>query len=227
MWNFIFFIKDLNISNLHYFFWFSFVFCLISAFNGSSTSTYIECDYDFRNYQILGSIYRCKVVKNPNIITEESAQISGIIGTHKVLKSNNDVLGFVADLKTIQFFPNGLDKFFKNIKIIRINFCKLKEIHQSDLKGFPNLVYFYLLNNEIEVIEAGLFDFNPNLEVVGFFESKIIHIDPNVFDHLTKLRNFWFYHVPCVDQTIFNSTEQVQETIKIVKSNCSNLDFFR
>jgi len=135
------------------------------------------------------------------------------------------VLGFYVKESTIQIFPKGLDKIFKNLKVIVISICELKEIRQSDLKVFPNLVYFALYRNRIEVIEKGLFDFNPNLEVVGFYESKIIHIDPNVFDHLTKLRNFWFYHVPCVDQTISNSTEKVQEVIKVVKSNCSNYEY--
>jgi len=135
------------------------------------------------------------------------------------------VTGIYAYGQTIQIFPNGLNNFLKNLKAIWIFNCQLKEIHQSDLKVFPNLVYFDLYRNGIEVIEEGLFDFNLNLQLIGIQESKIIHIDPNVFDHLTKLSNFWFYSVPCVDQTISNSTDKVQEVIKIVKSNCSNSEF--
>jgi len=173
----------------------------------------------------LGPLYLCDVNNNPNIITEESADISSVNGIQEGSKSNDDVLGFYALSRTIQFFPKGLNKFFKNIKMITISSCQLKEIHQSDLKVFPDLVYFDLESNEIEVIEAGLFDFNPNLQLVGIQESKIIHIDPNVFDHLNKLSNFWFYSVPCVDQTISNSKEMVQEVLKIVTSNCSNSEF--
>jgi len=76
------------------------------------------------------------------------------------------VLGFIAKYQTIQFFPKGLDKYFKNIKLIIIKSCQLKEIHQSDLKVFGDLVAFGLYDNEIEVIEAGLFDFNLNLEQI-------------------------------------------------------------
>jgi len=173
----------------------------------------------------VGSIYRCYVNNNPKIITKESAEINLIIGTHENSKSNDDVIGFDAREKTINFFPKGLDKFFKNLKLIYINTCQLKEIYQSDLKVFPNLVYFGLFDNDIEVIEEGLFDFNPNLEAVGFSEAKIIYIDPNVFDHLTKLSDFWFYSVPCIDQYISNSKEMVQEAIKIVKSKCLNSEF--
>jgi len=136
------------------------------------------------------------------------------------------VIGFRAYQKTIQFFPKGLEKIFNNLNVIDIESCGLKEIHQSDLKVFPNLLVFVLSGNEIEVIEEGLFDFNPNLELVGFEESKIIHIDPNVFDHLNNLSNFWFFGVPCVDlENIWDSKEEVEEALKVGKSNCSNSEF--
>jgi len=172
----------------------------------------------------VGSIYQCTVDNDLNIISEESAEISRIIGSHKGSKVNDDVTWFDALGKRIQIFPKGLDKFFKNLKMIDISYCNLKEIHQSDLKVFPNLVRFGLLGNEIEVIEEGLFDFNPNLELVGFWEDKIIHIDPNVFDHLTKLSNFWCRFVPCVEKDIC-SFGDIQEIIKAVKSSCSNSEF--
>jgi len=138
------------------------------------------------------------------------------------------VLGFIAKYRTIQFFPKGLDKFLKNIKLIIIQSCQLKEIHQSDLKVFGDLVAFGLYDNEIDVIEEGLFDFNPNLEHIVFEESKIIHIDSNVFDHLDELSYFWFDEVPCIDQDnirIFDSIEEVEKAITIVKSKCSNSEF--
>jgi len=175
----------------------------------------------------VGLSYECEVNNNPNITTEESAKISGVSGTHKGSRSNDDdVQSFHASWKTIQFFPKGLDKFFINLKFISIHRSQLKEIHQSDLKGFPNLTYFYLSGNEIEVIEEGLFDFNPHLEAVGFDESKIIHIDPNVFDHLNKLRYFWFDDVPCLHQKINYSREKVQEAIKVIRCNCSSSEFW-
>jgi len=174
----------------------------------------------------LNWIYGCSVNNNPNILTEESARIHSITGTHKGSSNNNDVLGFDAYDTTIQFFPKGLDKIFKNLKAITINSCQLKEIYQSDLKVFPNLVYFELSFNQIEVIEEGLFKFNPHLEAVGFEESKIIHIHPNVFDHLNKLRYFWLYEIPCIDQDIWDSKVKVKEAIKVIKSNCLNSDFY-
>ena len=199
---------------------------LITAFCGSSTSSNIECTYGYNDFHVVDFIYRCLVNNNPNILTEKSAELNKINGTHQDKKMNNDVLGFSAKYETIQFFPKGLDKFFKNLKIIEIKSCGLKEIHQSDLKVFPDLVNFYLSYNEIEVIEEGLFDFNPNLEAVGFWEeNNIIHIDPNVFDHLNKLTYFQFSFAICVNEDVKDSRDKVQEAIKVVKSNCSNSEF--
>ena len=114
-------------------------------------------------WPVVGNIYYCFVDNNPNILTQESAQIREIRGSHGSSKTNDDVLGFYAVSKTIQYFPQGLEKFFKNLKVIFIGSCQLKEIHQADLKPFANLVIFYLNGNPIEVIEEGFFDFNPNL----------------------------------------------------------------
>ncbi|CAG9810344.1 unnamed protein product [Chironomus riparius] len=203
------------------------VLCLILAFIGPSTSTDIECDYGFVDtYSIAGQIYDCIVDNNPNILTEESAIISKVSGLHNDSNSNDDVLGIRAFSKTIQVFPKGLEMIFKNLKVIYIENSELKEIHQSDLKVFPDLIYFYLKGNEIEVIEQGLFDFNPNLELAGFDERNIVHIDPNVFDNLSRLRYFYLSEVPCVNwKTIYDSKVQVQAAIMAVKLRCSNSEF--
>jgi len=182
-------------------------------------------DHNGENYVQSDSLYQCWVRNNPVILTQESAQISTVGGTHEDSKWNDDVLDFHAQSKTIKFFPKGLEKFFKNLKLIQILACQLQEIHQSDLKVFPNLTYLYLNSNDIEVIEEGLFDFNPNLEYIEFYESEIIHIDPNVLDNLTKLRTFLFRDYSCIKHNIENSKENVQKALKVARPKCTNSDF--
>ena len=101
----------------------------------------------------------------------------------------------------------------------------MEEIHQSDLKPFMLLSHFYITWNLIEIIEEGLFDYNPNLEWIGFTGSNIIHIDPNVFDNLKKLKTFWLETVPCVKKKVDNSYEKVKEVIVVVKRQCRNSEF--
>jgi len=140
-------------------------------------------------------------------------------------KSNDDVIGLEVTNKKIHYFPQGLEKFFKNLKLIWINGANLKEIHQSDLKPFPNLVFFYLPNNYIEVLEEGLFDYNPNLEALGFDGSKVSHIDSNVFDKLDKLSYFWSGSNACISKYVFGSKQEVKGAITLAKSQCISSEF--
>jgi len=198
----------------------SFIAFLIFAFNDPSKSTNIECEYSIApGYYGLGEIQLCKVHNNPNILTQESAWIDSVNGT---LASNDDVIGFHAVDKIIKHFPKNLPRFFKDIKMFWIQSCQLQEIHQSDLKQFPNLVYIRLYKNSIETIEEGLFEFNPNLVAVGLHESNIFHIDAKVFDHLTKMDNLWLIYVPCINKDVVNSRERVELLIKNVKNQCVN-----
>ncbi|KAL7013087.1 hypothetical protein ACKWTF_015186 [Chironomus riparius] len=201
------------------------IFCLIFLIPDSS-ATNIECNYNKKlDYAILGYIYQCEVINNANITDTASAHISRINGTHESPKTNDAVLSVSAGEKIIKKFPRGLHKFFKNLKAIYIYSCNLKEIHQSDLRHFSGLVYFLSSHNGIEVIEKGLFKFNPKLEVVGFRESELIHIDPNVFDHLSLLSRFFFTSVPCINQEVLFSVEKVRDAINLSKSKCLSLEY--
>ncbi|CAG9811711.1 unnamed protein product [Chironomus riparius] len=171
----------------------------IACFSSSSQVS-IECDYSTYTYEVLGNTYRCNVKNSPNVINSETALITSTYGVHQSGKSNNDVIGFHVAGNNFQYFPQGLEKNFKNIKLIYMFRCKLTEIHQAELKPFPNLVYIYLFANLIEVIEPGLFDFNPNLEYISIGDNKIAHIDANVFNGLTMLWHLHLNSVPCYDK---------------------------
>lgn len=140
-------------------------------------------------------------------------------------KTNDDVFGFRADNKTIEYFPRGLEKFFKNLRLIEIYYCPIKEIYQSDLKSLSKLNYLNIYESDIEVLEEGLFDFNPELIVLGINGHKLIHIDPNVLDPLTNLMYFWFGFVPCFHENISNSKGHIKEGIQKVKSQCTAPEF--
>lgn len=113
--------------------------------------------------------------------------------------TTDDVKGFNAVDKVVNYFLKGIEKILENIMMFRIKSCRLLEIHQSDLKPFTKLVFINLGNNEIKILEKGLFDFNLDLQVVGFESNKIVHIDSNIFDNLLNLDHFWFEENPCID----------------------------
>jgi len=176
-------------------------------------------------YIVYGSTYYCNVWIVPEITTPEAAQITSAKGIHKDKRTNDDVIGFHARRKTLKYFPQNLLSVFKNLREIHINNCKLEEIHQSDLKAHPNLTHFCLTDNLIEVVEEGLFEFNPNLIWVGINEAKLVHIDAHAFDHLIGLKSLWLGQVTCVKKNIENSRDKVLEAIYIAKAYCVNAEF--
>ncbi|KAL7012802.1 hypothetical protein ACKWTF_015059 [Chironomus riparius] len=147
-----------------------------------------------------------------------------MVNTTQKYFTNDDVLGFYAEDQVLHYFPKNLDKFFKNIELIRIMACGLKEVHQADFKPFRNLTLLQIRDNKIKIIEEGLFEFNQKLEVLVVYESHIIHIDPTVFDNLNNLKTFLFDNVPCINLGVYGLAK-VREVIELSKKKCANSEF--
>lgn len=189
-----------------------------------STSTIIDCQLSLEGpYEIVHWVYLCDVITDPQITTRKSANLTDVNGHPRQIFVA--VFGFLVQEKTLHFFPKGLEKYFPNLDFIKIERCGLKVIQQSDLKPFSKLNFIDLSYNSIEVIEKGLFDFNPKLKVVGFRESKIFHIDPNVFDNLSNIKCFWFDNVSCLGYHFCDSARQLKNAFEDVKKRCKNSDF--
>lgn len=179
----------------------------------------IECIYDYPSYDIMDQVYRCLVENNPDIKSPENAQISSVSGTHKSGHSNDNVDTFHSEGKIIQYFPQGIDKIFKHIKAIAIESANLKELHQSDLKPFTKLEFLSLWGNDIEVLEEGLFAFNPQIKLIELDSNKISHIHPDVFDHLTVLTDLRLTTNKCINKSAYNAAD-VKALIPEIKTAC-------
>ncbi|KAL7013012.1 hypothetical protein ACKWTF_015150 [Chironomus riparius] len=201
---------------------FCLILCLFPVLFTIISSTNIDCTYQIYTFFVIGPTYYCKVSSNLNITSPELAAIDSASDNHTASKFNDDVFGFWAENKTINFFPQNLDKIFKNLKLIVIMHGKINEIHQDDLKPFPQLEYLNLHNNTIEVLEEGLFDFNPNLAFISFANNKLYKIHPEVFDKLTKLSFLFLDANKCVDKLAKDDYKALSKAIKEVKFKCLN-----
>jgi len=194
------------------------------ALFGSTQSASFQCLYSNSSWGVLGSTYYCLVQNSLNITTLDAAQVDSITGTHLTGFNNSNVEVFQIYSGQIHYFPRGLTNFFKNLKAIHISNTGLKEIHQHDLKDFPKLTHLYLYYSNLEIVEENLFEFNPNLEYIDLWPNKITHIDPNVFDKLTKLKILYFVSNTCININANNVTE-VQNLITVARSQCINSDY--
>ncbi|XP_070495405.1 putative leucine-rich repeat-containing protein DDB_G0290503 [Chironomus tepperi] len=200
------------------------ILLLFISFNDQSASNEITCKFEYFEFDVIGDKYHCDVNEDPQITDELSADITSIYGSHADSHSNYDVAGLYIYQKTIHQFPRGLEKHFINIEFIDIRHCGLKEVHQSDLKPFPELIYLALRGNEIQVIEADLFEFNPKLKNIEIGESHVLHIDLNVFDDLPALIDLNLVDVPCFDGYYYARSD-LQTIIQKVKEKCENSDY--
>jgi len=209
--------KKLNLN-------FSFIACL-SVLCGFGDSVNIECSYGPWTLNVMGPVYQCFLENTLNITSRESAVINSETGYHLKGMSNANVTCFFSDdYHVIEYFPRNLKNIFINLNMIYIHNGPLKEIHQNDLRPFPNLLQLGLSYNDIEYLEDGLFDYNPELAYISIESNKIIHIGSQVFENLNKLSWLYLQDNTCIDMVARNNRAAVRKVINKAKSSCQQSD---
>ena len=161
----------------------------------------------------------CTIQGNLTIIAE-NITVTSVSGDHRIFKDNNNIFALWFLDKEMYLLPQGFTKFFRHIAGIVINRCKLKEIHQSDLAPFYKLRELYLIQNDIEVLEENLFEFNKRLELLWLDGNKIKKIDSNIFDGLEKLQYLNFREKFCTLKKVLYDREGVEKVVKQMKKKC-------
>lgn len=193
------------------------IVCLI-ALCAYVESVAVQCKFE----EIKNLGYRCDV-KSIKITSKDDRIITEIIGDHLSGRSNSDLKFFDCQDHIIKFFPLELAAFFKNLEIIYIFNATLSELHSSDLQQFGGKLKNFDVNyNEIEDIEAGLFQYNENVEVIAFSDNKLKHIESGAFRGLNKLTDLYLNgRNPCIDRTA-SSRSEVIALIPEAESKCMN-----
>ena len=98
-----------------------------------------------------------------------------------------------------------VDDRFDGSLITKFKFLNtsLKEVHQKDIKPYPELQILELDKNNIEVIEGDLFDENPKLINVSLQDNRIWFIHVNAGTKLTSipsLRSFLLLKNDCINK---------------------------
>lgn len=159
----------------------------------------VTCTYGTdTNWSQIDDVYFCDL-KDSLDVTYSNATISAVNAEHLTEKSNADVVGFRAENKTLHYLPEGLGRCFeaKKIEFILIWSTGLREIHQKDLAPFITLRYLSLWDNDVEIIEKNLFQFNPEIKYLELAKNKIKFIDANVFQNLKDLSSLFLRGNPC------------------------------
>jgi hypothetical protein len=199
-----------------------FTFIAIFAVINSTTSISVECE--FRDDEWGGGKYGYECfVKSINKTSDSDRTITEIFGKHIGTRTNCDVVQFDCRIGNLGRFPTNIHEIFPNIEtIVLATGANIKEISANDLKPFgKRLKTLFIGQNSFDVIDHDLFRYNPNLELISFYENKIRHIDDGAFDNLPKLTTFIMNGVKCADGRSDDRLATVKLT-KLAERNCKD-----
>lgn len=189
------------------------IFCLLAFLNVLVEGVLLVCD--FKTTARGG--YGCEV-NHLGIESKCDRTITDVLGSHQFNKTNDDVVHFYSMEHTIQYFPLGLTKHFKNLNSVFITKSYMLEIHADDFKQFGStLKEITIKNSYIENLEAGLFASTPNLKLINFNKNQIATVDKGVFTNLKQLKKLWFCYNVCYSGYTKNDVKYLSEEIE---ENC-------
>lgn len=138
-------------------------------------------------------------------------------GTHEDGKghANVEILEVCNELELTRI-PQGIERFFPNLKALAWTNGNIKAISANDFKLFPNLTQVNLYNNRLTTLEGNLFEYNPNVTFVGFSFNSIAHVGHNLLSNLTKLKRSYFLFNVCINMYSYdkNSLSKLKRELK-------------
>lgn len=130
------------------------------------------------------------------VVTTSNTTVSKVNGN-----SSPDVNRHILSIQrqTLHYIPNGIAKLFPGLLSLDISDSNLKVIKQANLKPFNKLQELALVHNDLETLDADLFDFNTELVFLNLAYNRIKFVGENVLTPLTKLQSALFNGNICVD----------------------------
>lgn len=144
--------------------------------------------------------------------TNSKTKITSLNGELPPGETFDKVNTFLVFEQNCDYFPIGIDNYFKKLEGLAIQKSGLKKITKAELKPFKELKSISLYGNELTSLESRLFMYNPKLKLISLFSNKIKHIYLNVFDQLPDLDCVFITFNPCISQTA-----QTKEEIEVIK----------
>lgn len=182
----------------------------------------LHCNYERAGWDdIIGPAYACKV-SNLNV-TKPRTPITGLRGQHPEGYSNDKVNTFLIFEQICEYFPVGVEKYFKSLTGLAVQKSGLKRITKGDLKPFGNLKSISLFGNELTSLESDLFMFNPKLKLISVFNNHLKHVTRNVFDRISHLERAYFSDNPCINENFLSPDKIEQLKCKLIES-CPETD---
>ncbi|CAG9812197.1 unnamed protein product [Chironomus riparius] len=146
----------------------------------------LECKFEVDEFATVGRQYTC-VVQNDLNIFNENASILDILGTHADNHTIDSVFALTIENKATKYLPTNTGEVFINLTSLRVKNGRLKELHKDDLRSMPKLRYLNLDDNDIEILNDDVFEYNPLLNLVWLSNNKIKKIGEKLAENFKNL----------------------------------------
>lgn len=126
----------------------------------------------------------------------------------------------------LKFMPDGIKKKIPKLKAFRIMSSGLTYVDSENMKQFGiDLLYMNLKDNKITVLDADLFQYNPNLRFIKLDNNPLKFIGPDFFTNLQFLKQIYSVAMTgceCISQTLQGSDGQRLETFIWIIGKCND-----
>ena len=173
----------------------------------------LKCGEVRSNWHLVRTIEYCEAL-NMNI-TSRNKEITSVNGR----TGPTNLTSLEIEDQIVHYLPKGIDKFFPNLKLLKVASSKLKSVMQEDLKPLTELEFVRFLSNDLETLDGDLFEFNPNLKFVDFDTNKIKYVGEILFNHLNHLQEVDFRNNPCINVHP-RSSSAIHALVQKLKSSC-------
>lgn len=117
----------------------------------------------------------------------------------------------IQNLGNVKFLPNNIGEKFPNLLAFKVHNCPVKNI--NNLEEMSKLVYLGLDRTDIKSLPRGSLDGLPKLEWFRIFGNEIDHIDANVFNSTRSLKVIYMRnnHLRDLDENLFRELKNLEE----------------
>lgn len=186
----------------------------ITNINSITLKCEITCDTE---YQVLGTICRCKVVEFNSISRETITDVR-----HEGSFNGNysDIKLILIDGQNMKFIPSKIYDFFPNIQGLIIDESNLSSIDRNDLKYFKTLKFLFIGNNQINSLDDNLFADNLDIVWLTYINNYSRKIGQNILNPLINLNFANFQRNSCINFKAIGKSE-IEKLKKFIIRDCA------
>lgn len=187
-------------------------FLLLTVFAAFTVeAVHFWCHFTNAGLPAIRNLYACNALVYPS----ESTFLVSVGGLHQKRDdveyyTNDDVGCLLIRNQNLTFFPQEIDYFFKNLKIIVFSGVNLLSLSAQDLQPFPQLEHFGMNGYNLTSIDGDLFSFNKRLKSIDLDDNQIQHIGENLVTNLTLLQILRLSDNFCINKTATTRAEVLE-----------------